>query len=69
MDSIKKKSCLFLSEDLLLSSFLSDYIRVFLIDLENDAYSLIYESEEDPDIRNVIGKTDSYNEFNHLLSQ
>lgn len=69
MDSINKKTCLFLSEDLLLSSFFSDYIRVFLIDLENDAYSLLHETEEDPDIRDVTGKTDSYNEFNHLISQ
>ncbi|MDO5131496.1 MAG: ATP-binding protein [Eubacteriales bacterium] len=56
-------------EDLLLGSFLSEYVRVFLVDLENDRYCLLYEREENPAIRDLIRRTDSYNEFNHLISR
>lgn len=56
-------------KDLLLHSFLSDYIRAFIVDLEEDSYELLFEKEEDPVLTEIIRQTDKYSAFNKLNSR
>ena len=56
------------SKDLLLDTFLSEYIRVFLVDLENDTFELLYEREEDPVLRELMQTCRSYSEYNRRNS-
>ena len=53
----------------LLDSFLSEYIRVFLVDLEKDTITLLYEREEDPVLAGLVQSAGSYSEFNRLNSR
>lgn len=56
-------------KELLLHSFLSDYIRAFIVDLEKDSYELLFEREEDPVLTEIIRQTDKYSVFNKLNSR
>lgn len=55
-------------KELLLHSFLSDYIRAFIVDLEKDSYELLFEREEDPVLTEIIRQTDKYSVFNKLTA-
>lgn len=55
-------------KELLLDTFLKEYTRVFLVDLERDDFYLLYEREADPAIRDLMLRAGSYSEFNHLVS-
>ena len=57
MEVNDRKDFLSVSENVLLQSFITEYIRVFIVDLENDRYSLLYEKEEDPLIRDLMRST------------
>ena len=56
-------------KELLLHSFMSDYIRAFIVDLEQDTYELLFEREEDPVLSEIIRQTDKYSAFNKLNSR
>ena len=58
-----------ISKDLLLESLISDYIRVFLVDLEKDSFALLYERVPDPVIDQIIEEADRYSVFNSLVSR
>lgn len=59
-----------ISKEMLLDSYLSEYIRIFLIDLEEDRFSLLYERERDPEIEELMRQADgSYSELNRLRSR
>ncbi len=58
-----------LTKDTLLHAFLYDFTRVFLVDLEEDSYELLYEKEEDPVVTEIIKKSGKYSVFNKLSSQ
>ena len=68
MEVNDRKDFLSVSENVLLQSFITEYIRVFIVDLENDRYSLLYEKEEDPLIKELMRSTTGYAQFNHRLS-
>lgn len=68
MEVNDRKDFLSVSENVLLQSFITEYIRVFIVDLENDRYSLLYEKEEDPLIRDLMRSTTGYAQFNHRIS-
>lgn len=55
-------------EEVFLKTFLEEYIRIFLIDIPNDDFYVLYEREEDPVIRDLVLKADSYSEFNNMTS-
>ena len=56
-------------KELLLHSFMSDYIRAFIVDLEQDTYELLFEREEDPVLSEIIRQADKYSAFNKLNSR
>ena len=56
-------------KELLLHSFMSDYIRAFIVDLEQDTYELLFEREEDPVLSEIIRQTDKYSAVNKLNSR
>ena len=64
----KEKAALPVSKDMLLQSFMSDYIRMFLVDLETDTYQLLYEREEDPVLAELVRNASTYSVFNRLNS-
>ena len=68
MEVNDRKDFLSVSENVLLQSIITEYIRVFIVDLENDRYSLLYEKEEDPLIRDLMRSTTGYAQFNHQIS-
>lgn len=68
MEVNNRKDFLSISENVLLQSFITEFIRIFIIDLENDRYSLLYEKEEDPRISELVSRTAGYARFNHLIS-
>ena len=58
-----------ISKDLLLQSLIADYLRVFVIDLEEDSYELLYEKEENPVLNEIIRNCGSYSAFNSQISK
>ena len=59
-----------ISKEMLLDSYLSEYIRIFLIDLEEDRFYLLYEREKDPEIEELMQQADGcYSEMNRLRSR
>lgn len=68
MEKYKEKYGLSGLSDMLLKSFISDYIRVFLVDLDEDSYTLLYEREKDPVIEEIMRQADQYSVFNRMTS-
>ena len=69
MEKKEDRELLPVSESVLLRSFMSDYIRMFLVDLETDSYQLLYEREEDPVLTELVRNASTYSVFNRLNSQ
>jgi signal transduction histidine kinase/CheY-like chemotaxis protein len=69
MEKMKEKYGQSVLADMLLKSFISDYYRAFLVDLNEDSFTLAYEEKEDPVIAEIVRESDSYSAFNRLISR